>query len=281
MGTIQAYKKYILGAAMLIAMNYRFIRCLKILTARKIAILTSFLIMITLIYIVPLKEYRKIKILISNDISCYRYEDRATLPNILDDNPPKDKSIFFHETSCISKEQNKISITLRQGCAVEAAARLNPNFTVYLIYTSPGTIKVEDTKNYYIFKQLMTYENIRIKHLNFKSYLKGSPVEELYRNLQIEASLYPIYHSSDVLRFLTLWKYGGIYVDLDVMMIKSVEKLKLNFAGLESNLTAGSSILSFSRDGIGNVWATQILEYLQENFDTWAWNNNGPGTVTR
>lgn len=244
-----------------------------------LAIITIF-ITLSIVYSSP-KTYRQIKLLLANDIYCYRVQSTPSLPDILDDDPPKGKSIFFHETSCTSKENDRITITARQACAVESAARLNPNFRIYLLFTSPGAIKSENTRNDRILKQLMMYNNVRMKHLNFQRYLNGSPIEELYDSLKIEASFYAKSHASDVLRYLTLWRYGGIYLDLDVVLIKTLEKLKPNFAGRESDHAVAAGVLSFDFEGDGHKWARQSLEDLKKNFDGWDWGNNGPGVITR
>lgn len=233
------------------------------------------------IYLTPIKTLRKIKIELSNDIYCYRNYELPTLPDVLDDDPPKGRSIFFHETSCTSNEEQKIIITARQACAVESAALLNPNFRVYLLFTSPAAIKLENNENDNILKQLMMYKNVRLKHLNFGRYINGSPIAELYSSLRIEASFYARSHASDVLRYLTLWRYGGIYLDLDVILIKSLERLKPNYAGRESDEDVAAGVLSFSHKGDGHRWARQSLEDLKKNFDGWNWGNNGPGVITR
>lgn len=229
----------------------------------------------------PINTYRRLKVSLTNDIYCYRDKNSPTLPDILDDDPPKGKSIFFHETSCQSQKNNRITLTARQACAVESAAIQNPNYQVYLLFTSPGALKSQNNRNDRILKQLMSYNNIRMKYLNFERYLNGSPLEELYKSLKIESSFYAMSHASDVLRYLTLWRFGGIYLDLDVIIIKSLEKLKPNFAGRESGHAVAAGVLSFSHDGDGHKWARHCLEDLKRNFDGWDWGNNGPGVITR
>lgn len=70
-------------------------------------------------------------------------------------------------------------------------------------------------------------------------------------------SEYFVSHASDYLRFLTLYKFGGIYMDLDVVVQKSFEKVELNFAGAESIHDVGSGIISFSQNGIGHEIASR------------------------
>ncbi|XP_028140196.1 lactosylceramide 4-alpha-galactosyltransferase [Diabrotica virgifera virgifera] len=216
-----------------------------------------------------------------DNISCYRRKDMESLPDISTVEPRKGKSIFFHETSCNSAAKEKILITAREGCAVESAAKANPNFDVYLLYTSPGVFRFEGDESDEILKALMSYKNVKIMHLDYEKYTNGTPVEELYKSGRLEGSKFVVSHASDVLRYLTLWKYGGIYLDLDVIVIKSLEDLKPNYAGLQSRFDVAAGVVSFDADSIGHLMAGKCLNDLKRNFNGNNWGNNGPGVITR
>ncbi|XP_072381532.1 lactosylceramide 4-alpha-galactosyltransferase-like [Diabrotica undecimpunctata] len=216
-----------------------------------------------------------------DNIICYRLKGMASLPDISTVQPRKGKSIFFHETSCNSATKEKIFITARQACAVESAAKENPNFDVYLLYTSPGVFRFEGDESDEILKALTSYKNIKIMHLDYEKYTNGTPVEALYKSGRIEGSKYVTSHASDVLRYLTLWKYGGIYLDLDVIIIKSLEDLKPNYAGLQSRTDVAAGVISFDPDGKGHIMAEKCLNDLKKNFNGKDWGNNGPGVITR
>lgn len=132
-------------------------------------------------------------------INCYR-QQRDSLPEISDIHPKKGNSIFFHETSCTSFFNNKISISARQACAVESAAKMNPNMEVYLLFTSPGNFNFVGDESDRMLQALLMYENIRIMHLDFEKYIKDTPLEELYKTGMIENSDFARSHASDVLR---------------------------------------------------------------------------------
>lgn len=132
-------------------------------------------------------------------ISCYR-TTRESLPEISDLTPVKGNAIFFHETSCDSYYNNKITITARQACAVESAAKMNPDMEVYLLFTSPGKFNFQRDQSDRLLQALLRYDNIRIKHLNFEKYIKDTPLEALYENGLIESSDFARSHASDVLR---------------------------------------------------------------------------------
>lgn len=76
-----------------------------------------------------------------DQLHCYNITEEDSLPDI-SDNPPNHykKNIFFLETSCSSYNKGKLFIKARQACAVESAARLNPNMDVHLLFASPGII---------------------------------------------------------------------------------------------------------------------------------------------
>uniref|UniRef100_A0A6P7FTH1 Lactosylceramide 4-alpha-galactosyltransferase-like n=1 Tax=Diabrotica virgifera virgifera TaxID=50390 RepID=A0A6P7FTH1_DIAVI len=217
--------------------------------------------------------------LLKTRIHCYR-ENVESLPNILHFNPRPGKSIFFHETSCNSFEHGKIVINSRQACAVESAAKMNPDLDVYLLYASPGIFRFEGNESDHFLKSLLSYKNVRILHLNYGNYVKGTPLETLWTSGEIENSKYAVSHASDVLRYLTLWKYGGIYLDLDVVVIKSLQDLPLNYAGLQTKKQVAAGVVSFEADGFGHSLAEKCVNKLKHNFYGRKWGRNGPGIVT-
>ncbi|XP_044272299.1 lactosylceramide 4-alpha-galactosyltransferase-like [Tribolium madens] len=213
-------------------------------------------------------------------IQCYHNKSH-TLPDISDTRPAKGRSIFFHETSCNSFHNGKITITARQACAVESAARLNPNFEVHLLFASPGIFRFEGTQSDRFLQNLLTYPNVRIHHVDYERYTKDTPVEDLYKRGEIELSGYAQSHASDVLRYITLWKFGGIYLDLDVIVTKPLEGLPPNYAGSESDRNVAAGVLSFTPEGLGHELAQRCLQDLSENFKGYDWGYNGPGVITR
>lgn len=216
----------------------------------------------------------------TTNIDCFRLEGN-TLPDISELNPRPGKSIFFHETSCRSHAEGKITISPRQACAVESAARQNPNLDVYLLYTSPGRFKFDCRESDSFLKQLLTYENIKIAHINYGNYVKNTPVESLYQSGALEGSYYAVAHASDILRYLTLWKYGGIYLDMDVISTKPLEGLKLNFAAVQSGVEVAAGALSFDASGDGHEWVETCLNDLKTHFSGSSWSDSSVGVITR
>ncbi|XP_012254710.2 lactosylceramide 4-alpha-galactosyltransferase-like [Athalia rosae] len=215
------------------------------------------------------------------DISCYE-----ELPSNIDgieeleneresETPAGGRNIFFHETSCFGEEGAVLNA--RQACAVESAAKMNPKMTIYLLFVSP--VKFSNASKE-IVRQLTSYDNIRIRHILMEKYTKGTPLEEWYASDILKKSLWPRSHMSDILRYLTLWKYGGIYLDLDVVVMTSLEGFT-NFAGAEDWEDVAAGVLGFGTTGLGRRMADACLRDLKTNFRGDVWGNNGPGVITR
>ena len=136
---------------------------------------------------------------------------------------PGDKHIMFIETSCLldSSQNSKypgLVLNKRQVCAIESAAKMNPRHKVYLLHSCPICGRLEDSSEH--VQTLFTYPNVYLWKLDRKRHFSKTPLEKWNFQSAIKTSLWPKEHSSDVLRFLTLWKYGGTYLDLDFVILK-------------------------------------------------------------
>jgi hypothetical protein len=136
---------------------------------------------------------------------------------------PGDKQIIFIETRCILNNadvsnEHGLSLHTRQACAIESAANMNPGYKVYLLYSCPMNGRFEESSPY--VQSLLAYPNVKLWKLNVTGLLSKTPLEKWNFEAAIASSHWPMEHSSDVIRILTLWKYGGIYLDLDILVLK-------------------------------------------------------------
>lgn len=179
------------------------------------------LILIPLIFLYNINFLSKINYKLINTshkhlISCY-FDSPPT--NSLPELNPKEvanNSIFFIETSCNHK--NGINLNLRQGCAIESAANLNPNLQIFVLFVSASFLNNKSD----VINTLNTYNNINLRYINLIKYSYNTPVHNFVISNTIFTSRWPVSHTSDLLRFLTLWKFGGTYLDLDVVLMKLV-----------------------------------------------------------
>lgn len=57
----------------------------------------------------------------------------------------------------------------------------------------------------------------------------------------------------------SLYKFGGIYLDLDVIVMRNFNEIDLNYAGAESAKFVAAGIISFDHESIGHDIAELCL----------------------
>lgn len=117
--------------------------------------------------------------------------------------------------------------------------------------------------------------------MHLEKYLEDTPVRDLYHSGKIETSQWAVSHLSDVLRFVSLWKYGGIYLDLDVIVLKTLENLVPNFSGLEISSIAAAGIMGFDYQGKGHQWVEDCLKELNRDYRPDLWSHNAIGILNK
>lgn len=185
---------------------------------RRIYIRVIFLLLIPLVFLYNINFLGNINQYLNVSqkhlIACYfQNKNLNSLPE-LSPNEVTRNSIFFLETSC--NHQNGINLTLRQSCAVESAAKLNPNLKIFVLFVAPSFLNYESD----ILNVFSKYKNINLRYINFVKYAYDTPLQDFVASNTIFTSDWPVSHTSDLLRFLTLWKFGGTYLDLDVVLMK-------------------------------------------------------------
>jgi hypothetical protein len=131
--------------------------------------------------------------------------------------------ILFLETRCVLNDSNTTNqagliVNQRGACAVASAAKMNPYTKVYLIYACSINGRLGDSQQY--VKQMLSYSNVRIWKLDISDYIKDTPLENWDFMGKVNSSKWPLSHSSDILRYLAFWKYGGTYLDQDFVILK-------------------------------------------------------------
>jgi lactosylceramide 4-alpha-galactosyltransferase len=111
----------------------------------------------------------------------------------------------------------------------------------FLMATNESKVEMEYTD---LYKALSTYDNIKIRYMNIIDYAKKTPLEEFFAKDELGKSEFRIEHTSDILRGLTLYKYGGLYTDLDVLSFFPLRLLnESNFVCLERSDHFSSAII--------------------------------------
>lgn len=112
-----------------------------------------------------------------------------------------------------------------------------------------------------IIAALQSYPNIWFRNLNLESYVTGTPGEEFQRSGKIFESNFLVEHTSDFLRYTSLYKYGGIYLDLDVIVQKDFDALPPNFSCQETESNVGVSAMGFQDDFVAHELLHRMIRY--------------------
>ena len=85
------------------------------------------------------------------------------------------KNIFFLDTTSFAKNDTKTpaSMSHRYACAVESAARANPNLLVFMVFTDKSSFESSD-----VITTLLKYPNILFLKLNYHEFVKNTPMEK-------------------------------------------------------------------------------------------------------
>lgn len=151
----------------------------------------------------------------------------------------------------------------RQVCAIESAAANNPQRDVFVLIVAPTGYLLNGNDPIYL-QILKSYPNVFFRNLNIPKFVaKNKLVAKWISTGELFASKFLQVHVSDFLRLATLYNFGGVYLDLDFIVVSDLNALESNYFGLElqgaSENRTGNSIIDLS-DGIGHVMARVILE---------------------
>ncbi|XP_077528701.1 lactosylceramide 4-alpha-galactosyltransferase-like [Haemaphysalis longicornis] len=174
------------------------------------------------------------------------------------------KNFFFLETAGAS------CITDRAACSIESAALRHPDYTVWLL----TLLDIEDCS---ILSHLFELPNFKILRLDLNSLVKDSVLVHWYVKDSWNRSPFRINHLSDALRLLVLWKYGGIYADMDVLTLRSFDKLE-NVLARELFPDVGNSVMAFRKR---NPFLFRCLEEFSKTYKPRKWAHNGPRLLER
>lgn len=134
---------------------------------------------------------------------------------------------------------------------------MNPNTSVFVIFLTPQYhVKLNSTSLTDILQDL---KNIHFVYLNIKNFSKNTPLEQWVETDKLSNSKYVVSHTSDILRYLVLYKYPGLYLDMDVITTYPSSQINSsNFACAESTKYLNGAVLKLT-DITGRKIAENLL----------------------
>lgn len=189
------------------------------------------------------------------------------------------RQIFFLDTS--TPDGGILKLGARESCSIESAAKYHPNHIIYVLVT--GETKIDhnnaSSKYYKILKE--NFKNVLFRSFDPINFTIATPVEDFFRSGKHRNSMFYETHLADILRLVVLWKYGGLYFDLDVVVLKNFDKLGEDYLGKANEFVLMSGTMQFSGTGIGHTVADLSLRRLTKDFNGKGWGSNGPKLITK
>eukprot|EP00898_Chlorokybus_atmophyticus_P003286 jgi/Chlat1/3959/Chrsp26S04205 len=166
--------------------------------------------------------------------------------------------------------------TLRYRRTIESTLRFHP--TACIIVYSP-TLSEDHFQRFWDAGY-----NIIVERPDVPWLLAGTPAEAWYSGIETwKKGPYFFSHITEIIRLASLYKYGGVYLDTDVVVMRDLSGLR-NSIGTELAGPRGEpkvlngAILIFDR---GADFILQCLVEFNTTYRTDSWGWNGPELVTR
>ncbi|KAM9316080.1 alpha-1,4-N-acetylglucosaminyltransferase-like [Gastrophryne carolinensis] len=186
--------------------------------------------------------------------------------------PTKGNGIFFMETT---DRMEPPSLVL---CAVESAARVYPDRPVVFFMKGLDDISTEEDliRAKQRFPTLSSYGNVHLFPLKMELLFNQTPLMVWFKNINPMREVYWTHVSSDACRFAIIWKYGGIYMDADVISMRPIPHDHFLSAARQNRTSAGVFGLPPFHP---MTW--KFMENFVKNYRGEIWAHQGPGVVTR
>ncbi|XP_075363105.1 lactosylceramide 4-alpha-galactosyltransferase-like [Mycteria americana] len=183
---------------------------------------------------------------------------------------PSPGDVFFVETS----EQTNPSYLFT--CSVESAARTHPETRVVVLMKGLANSNAS-LPNHWGFSLLSSFPNVEIQPLDLLELFSGTPLAKWYLQSEHQKEPYFLPVLSDACRIAIMWKFGGIYLDTDFIVLRNLRNLT-NALGIQSQDILNGAFLSFKPK---HEFMELCMKDFVENYNGWVWAHQGPHLLTR
>ncbi|NXX16629.1 A4GAT galactosyltransferase, partial [Podargus strigoides] len=184
--------------------------------------------------------------------------------------PPPPGDVFFVETS----ERTNPSYLFT--CSVESAARTHPGTRVVVLMKGLANGNAS-LPNHWGFSLLSSFPSVEIQTLDLPELFSGTPLAEWYLQPEHHKEPYFLPVLSDACRIAIMWKFGGVYLDTDFIVLRNLKNLT-NALGLQSQNVLNGAFLSFKPK---HEFMELCMKDFVENYNGWIWAHQGPHLLTR
>lgn len=182
--------------------------------------------------------------------------------------PRAGNNIFFLETS------ERTNPNFLFTCSVESAARVHPEAQVVVFMK--GLHGAPPPQNLGL-SLLGCFPNVQLLPLDLDALFQGTPLAAWHVASQRRWEPYLLPVTSDAARLALLWRFGGIYLDTDFIVLRSLGKLS-NVLGMQSRYVLNGAFLAFES---GHEFLELCMRDFVAHYNGWVWGHQGPQLLTR
>ncbi|XP_006177522.1 alpha-1,4-N-acetylglucosaminyltransferase [Camelus ferus] len=181
------------------------------------------------------------------------------------------RCIVFLETSERTEPSPLVS------CAVESAAKTYPEQPVLLLMKGlNNSTQLFPNSTSPAFSLLSAIDNVFLFPLDMKSLFEDTPLFSWYTRINSNKERNWLYVSSDASRLAIIWKYGGVYMDTDVISIRPIPEE--NFLAAQDSQFSSNGVFGFLPH---HPFLWECMENFVENYNPGIWGHQGPNLMTR
>lgn len=197
------------------------------------------------------------------------FDDLSSSSFFSQEQPKGVSRIFFLETG------GRGELSARQACAVESAARLHPSWTVHLLSVPNKHGSRENAENPFA-RVLQAIPNVVMKEIKPEEAFRGTPLEPWYESGALIKSAYPVEHLADALRLAETFHRGGIYLDMDVVVLRSLASLTLPFVSQSPTNNGDMVSNAFLGFQAGHPFLLALMQRASHVYKPKEWASIGP-----
>ncbi|KAM4041308.1 alpha-1,4-N-acetylglucosaminyltransferase-like isoform 1-T2 [Anomaloglossus baeobatrachus] len=159
-------------------------------------------------------------------------------------------------------------------CAIESAARVYKNQPVVFFMKGLSNTNIKETvkRN---FPALSALSNVHFFPLRMEELFTDTPLHSWYQKIIPQKQSYWTHVSSDACRLALIWKHGGIYLDTDVISIRTIP-IK-DFLAAQSSQSSSNGIFGLSTH---HDFTQKCMVHFVQNYDSRIWGHQGPQLFT-
>lgn len=192
-------------------------------------------------------------------------------------------NIFFIRTSGSQKTNEKqFHIGSRQACAIESAARQNPKQNIFVLLVDTDDLDANNGLEQILTSTVLShYSNIYFICTTLDEVARDTIAYNWLKTGKIMDTWFVVNNIADVIRLLVLFKYGGTYMDTDIISMQNIDIFGNNFAAAEASDSINNALMNFDNNSIGKKFVTEMILDVINNYNGYVWAQQGPRLITK